>query len=250
VNPATPLLHGSVVVAAAAELAPFRGVCHAPFVRWVALGLVVACVVLCPVRADACSFGPLETHSLDESEKAVDSTSPTALGTSSYTVERGHGPERSGCTETASSCDGTGNITLYLGEVSDDRTPEEKLGFRVELVAGNAPSNSTWPSDPNAPSATVRAHVGRTLFLHFEDGEDEDQEAIDFTLRVRAVDLAGNEGPPTEIRIRDSGSDSGCRVASGSVDLSPVFALLLGALAWARARSSSSSSRRGAASSR
>lgn len=211
---------------------------------------MAAFVVACPLRADACSYGPLESHSLDDSEKAVDSTPPTALGASSYTVQRGHGPERSGCTETVSSCDGTGNITLYLGEVSDDRTAEEKLGFRFEVVAGNAPSNQTWPSDPNAASATVRAHTGRTVFFHFEDGEDEDQEPIDFTLRVRAVDLAGNEGPPTDIRIRDSGSDSGCRVASGSVDLSPVLAFLFGALAWARARASSSSSRRGAASSR
>lgn len=109
---------------------------------------------------------------------------------------------------------------MYLGETTDDRTDAEHMGYRVEVVAGHAPSDPTWPTGP------VRA-LGGTLYFHWVDGGSDDQEAVDFTLRIRAVDLAGNEGPPSDVRIRDDGSSAGCRVAGAGVDLSWSFVAAL-----------------------
>jgi hypothetical protein len=187
---------------------------------WVILG--GACLVT--READACSYGPLEEHVIDQDEKAVDSTPPSAIGKTTYSIRRGTGPERDGCSESASSCDDIASLSLYLGEVTDDRTDAEHMGYAVKVV-GNAPSDSTWPSGP------VRVEE-RTMYLHWVDGDTDDQESVDFTLCIRAVDLAGNEGPENCVHVQDDGSSSGCRLAPAGVDVSWAFVVaLLGVLA-------------------
>ncbi len=192
-----------------------------------AFAFVSALLVVAASRpAGACSWAGLPPFELDPKEEAVDVTPPSAIGSTTYSVERGRGPQKDGCGTSGSSCDDVGVITLHLGEATDDRTPDASLGYRVEVVSGKAPSDPSWPT------AAVRAHEGRVLYFHWNDGGDDDQEPIDLTFRIRAVDLAGNEGPPLDVRIRDAGSsEDGCRTARGGVDLSWAVALaLLGAL--------------------
>jgi hypothetical protein len=197
--------------------------------RWTIPGAVLAFALASSARADACSFAGHEIHVLDDAEKTLDTTPPSAIGETTYSVTRGRGPERSGCSETSSSCDDIGGIQLYVSEVTDDRTSLEKLGYRVEVVAGSLPGFST-------PTTAVRAFNGNQLFFHWIDDAEEEQESIDVTFRIRAVDLAGNEGPPRDVRVRDDGRSDGCSLATTSVDVSlPLFGAFV-LLVWARSR--------------
>ncbi len=192
----------------------------------VALGLALG-VLLVMNRADACSMASPEVHQIDPAEQAVDTTPPSALGETTASVRRGRGPETSGCSETTTSCDDIGTVAIHLGAVSDDRTDEAEMGFRVELIDGALPSGLVLPS------GDVRASPDGSLTLGWSDGASDDQEAFDFTLRVSAVDRAGNVGPGSDVRVRHGGGSSdGCEIAAGSrVDLSWVLLLLaLGAL--------------------
>lgn len=106
----------------------------------------------------------------------------------------------------------------------DDRTPPEQLGWRVEALRGDPP---LYYDEPIA-------------YLYFVWVDDPD-EPLDFEIRVRAVDGAGNESNPIDLRVTDpgAGTEGGChlaRVARGSAGpAAPAGAALLLALAW-RAR--------------
>lgn len=197
--------------------------------RWGASVVCASLVVLGASPSAACDFSPPPSYVLDPSEVGVDKTAPSAIGETTHSVTRGRGPERSACSETSSSCDDIGGIQLYVSEVSDDRTSVDELGYRVELIAGHLPGFTP-------PTTPVGAYNGNQLFFHWSDDAEDEQESIDVTFRIRAVDLAGNEGPPREVRVRDDGRSGGCRIATSSVDVSlPLFGVL-GALLWALAR--------------
>jgi len=145
---------------------------------------------------------------------------PSAPSHISTEISRGVGPETSGCgTQSASSCDGIGSISLRLSPSTDDRTPAEKLGYRTILVAGTPP----WGSAVSDVAVLMR---GETLGFHWIDDADDDQEAFDFTVVIVAVDAAGNESDPSEeIRIRHGGRDPGCAV-DGTGPRTPTAAVL------------------------
>lgn len=193
-------------------------------IRWHTVATLAALSFVAPRRAEACDYGTMAPHETDPAEVAVDSTPPSAIAKPSFTVKRGHGPEGSCGSQSSDSCADIGSISVHFAPATDDRTAAATMGYRVEVVDGVAPADPTWPS------AAVRAHDGNTLYFHWSDGEDDEQEPIDFTLAISAVDRAGNQGPPTEVRIRHGGSEEGCRVTGSGVNLS--WWLLAGAL-WA-----------------
>jgi MYXO-CTERM domain-containing protein len=57
------------------------------------------------------------------------------------------------------------------------------------------------------------AFGGNELVFWWADGASDDQEAIDFTLSIVAVDHAGNESAPKTVRVVAEGR-GGCAVAS------------------------------------
>lgn len=197
--------------------------------RFPALGLLlIASTLSFPRIADACSFaGPIE-HEIDPAEAAVDDEPPAKIETVGVEIRRGKGPE-GGCSQSSTSCDDIGLITLIPTPPSDNRTDADELGYRIRLVGGEVPSGLTIPTEAwrlqtSSPPAA--------LSLHWIDGATDDQESIDFTVTLAAVDRAGNEGPESApIRIHHAGSSSGCRVARGN-DLS--LALVLGSILWLR----------------
>jgi hypothetical protein len=87
-------------------------------------------------------------------------------------------------------------------------TPVDRIGYRFTLVAGAFPAGFTLPSE----TIVLLVSAGE-MWLHWEDGATDDQESIDFTLQIIAVDAAGNESAPQTLRIRDD--QGGCRIAAG-----------------------------------
>ena len=120
-------------------------------------------------------------------------------------IQRGKSPDvaLTGCGQTSSSCDGFGTIKLDVG-AQDDQTPTDKLSYQFEVVAGKSPPELLLPTE------AVRAPTG-TIFLHWSDGASDDREAIDFSIAIRVVDLAGNVGSPSTVEIHDPGS-GGCSI--------------------------------------
>lgn len=156
--------------------------------------------------AEACSFG-FNPHQLDEAEKAVDTTPPGTPVVGPISITRGHGPARSGCSSTASSCDDIGAITFTLS-ATDDRTPAEKMGFRL-TARRPATLEGFFPVGMD-----VRLFEG-LMAVRWLDGATNDQESLDFELEVRAIDLAGNVSTePAIIKVhQDTG---GCSFGRGS----------------------------------
>jgi hypothetical protein len=182
--------------------------------------------------AHACSLMANQPHTLDPQAQASDSTPPGVPTVSVESIHRGKGPESSGCSQSASSCDDIGTVSLLVS-ATDDQTSAESIGYRIELASGTLPSGLTLPSD------AVRA-IGGRLFLIWQDGNTDQQEALSFSLSIRAVDLAGNVGQPATIQISDPGSGSGCTVAARGLTLGwpTAIAILAGAFLFRRRRRS------------
>ncbi len=144
------------------------------------------------------------------------------LQVSVVSIKRGKGADSdyASCSKTASSCDDLGTATLRI-EAQDDQTPREKLGFTIALVDGVAPAGLDLPSGP------IRL-FGENVYLHWDDGASDDQESFAFTLEIRALDLAGNVGPASTVRVEDAGNGGGCHMlARRPLSAWPVATILM-----------------------
>jgi hypothetical protein len=179
------------------------------------LVLVLGLVMLAPRRADACSYED-NRHYLDPAEQGVDVTPPGPVIVGAIEILRGE-DNTPGCGVTG-SCDGTGFIGFEVSS-SDDRTPAELLGYRVELVSGTLPAGAL-------PLTALRADGA--LVLRWDDGTS-DHEAFSAELRIVPVDLAGNEGLAATVTVADE-PPGGCRAGGGGggAFLGVVAVLLLG----------------------
>jgi hypothetical protein len=160
--------------------------------------IVLAAILTLLARpAEACSPPYNVPHELDAAEQAVDTSAPSAIGGLAVDVQRGAGPRSDGCfggSQMTTSCDDTGFVTLTFAPATDDRTPADRMGYEVLVTSGDAPF---------ALEGAVRSD-GRIVFV-WSDGATDDQEALDFTLAVTPIDLAGNRGPTSEARVTDAG---------------------------------------------
>src|SRR5262249_39723655 len=156
---------------------------------------------------------------VDTSMQATDHTPPTLPVLPSPTITRGHGPRQDGCAPSAMSCDDIGTIK-FPASATDDMTPREQIGYRFSLLTGTLPAGLVLPPDPIEPAAAA------TLFLHWDDGATDDQEAIDFTLSVVAIDAAGNESAPKTLNVSDH-PGVGCAVARPPGSHDPLAFLIL-----------------------
>jgi|SRR5262245_17758268 len=149
-------------------------------------------------NAEACSF-IVPKHELDATEQRLDHQPPGQVVATLVSIGRGRAPG-----PNANSCDDLGTIRIELLRFEDDRTPQEKLGYVVKLAEGTLPEH--WLLQ-DTPYRILPDRDGRLRFtLVWIDGATDEQEPIDFSLVVSAVDLAGNEGPPSlPIRIRHPG---------------------------------------------
>lgn len=87
----------------------------------------------------------------------------------------------------ANNCGDLGGVAVDLATGRDDHTPPNRLGYRLELVDGEVPEQLRSRLGVNLAGPTpVRLH------LAFDQ-----VPAINATLRVIALDEAGNESPPS-----------------------------------------------------
>jgi hypothetical protein len=174
--------------------------------------------------AVACKIVGNQPHTLDAQAQSSDSTPPGAPTVAVESIRRGKGPEGSGCSQSASSCDDLGSIALLVS-ATDDQSPPEKTGYRIEIASGTLPSGLTLPG------TDVRGMGDGRLFFGWNDGNTDAQEPLSFSLMIRAVDLAGNVGQPATIQITDPGAGSGCTLAARGLTTSwpTTSAVLLGA---------------------
>jgi hypothetical protein len=206
-----------------------------------ACGIVAGAFAAIAMPVYACEFGGNRPHTIDPQAQATDALPPSAPIVTIPSIRRGKGPEHHGCSRTVSSCDDLGLITLQVS-ATDDQTETASLGYRIELVSGSL------PSDLLLPETAVRPATSEGLLLYWMDGNTDEQEALDFTLSIRAVDLAGNAGPPTAVAVLDPGS-GGCSVARHGPNDSPgtvaaVLFVIAGLLRRGRRRGAASSSAR------
>lgn len=198
-------------------------------IRFLASLAVVVIVGTGAGTALACSLY-YEEHELDPGEVAVDTTAPEVV-VDRVTIEEGRAPERTGaCSEGTTSCDDIGSIRIEIETVSDDRTEADLMGYRV-IIDGDAPGNA--PFDPGE-GLILRARDG-VIRLDFVDPDTEHKNSWDFSLRVIAVDLAGNESEPT--REFNLEQEAGCRADDGGSNQAWLFAPFVPWL-WSRRRRS------------
>ncbi len=179
-----------------------------------ALGILAA-----PRISHACSFVPLTEHELDAEEQQIDTTPPAPPELDEVMLIR-RPASSSACGGAVNSCDGSGQVGIALLPTADDRSPADQIGYLVELVDGSLPGNLYIPEQP------VRQIDGGALWFVFSD---EDQE-FEFSVSIRAVDLAGNMSEPILVEVFSG--NSGCSATSNNRALG-TWGVVLFALLWA-----------------
>ncbi|MET0282887.1 MAG: hypothetical protein ABW352_00395 [Polyangiales bacterium] len=179
-----------------------------------------------PSIAAACEF--VDNRPLDIVANPADDTPPSPPELSLPTVQRGndYGGDQ-GC-NNSTSCDGTGYIGLRVSS-SDDVSSPDAIGYRIE-----APQL--------AHSGQVLVANGGTLTLILR-GTDDGTDDLRFTIRIAAVDGAGNVSEERTVDVRSQGD--GCQLARGTSGLGALLLALTLVM-----RSALSRRTRGAATSR
>lgn len=207
--------------------------------------LCTLAVLLAPASARACSVAVPGAFSLDAA--APDTAGPTFDPAEiEFRITRGTGPDCDCEGECSfSSCDDLGFISLLFDAATDPDVPEqpdseylqtqEDIGYVFEVV-GDLPDGLSIGAAPQA--AWYLDGRASTLFVWI-DGSEDDQEAFDFDLSIRAVDRAGNYSDAVVVTLADPGASAddpdcgddggGCHAAAGTGTRS-LGMLLLGML--------------------
>jgi hypothetical protein len=179
---------------------------------WPAVAVAAAIGTLASLRpARACDPVGLTPHTVTPALQASDQTPPTLPALPSAIVYR---PGEAGC---GGSCGWRIEIAALA---TDDMTSSSQIGYRI-TPARTLPAGFTVPDFAVDP-------VGDHVVLYGDFGDDP----FGFTLRVVAIDLAGNESPPQNVEV-GGGPGHACALAqpqaSHTVPIVAVAVLLLAA---------------------
>lgn len=141
----------------------------------------------------ACSI-VVQPHIVDTS--IPDRQPPVIVSATVGEIIRGRGPVREDGNFIVTSCDDIGSIRLRV-EAEDLGAGADQLGWEIRVDGEGAPKFF------NTQSPIIAADDTLTLF--WSDGATNDQEALDFTIRLRVIDRAGNTSEWSEcIRVIDA----------------------------------------------
>lgn len=159
------------------------------------------CLLFAPADSRACSFPGNSPHELDPDEIGLDQGPPSKVSVVEVHLERPDNAE--------GNCLGIGIVSLYIAPATDDRTDADHMGYVVSKVGDSWPEGFGF--DYSGDPGPVRDDGTGVLFLHWSDMNDDNSRPLDFSFAISVVDLAGNQGPPSEpVHIYDPGSPSGC----------------------------------------
>lgn len=124
-------------------------------------------------------------------------------------ISRGVGPIISGEFMTSTSCDDIGSIQFEI-DVRDNYYSPLELGYAIAVVEVVAQGQLMVPSEPIVSGlADFRSGIS----WRWTDGAVDEQELIDLTVVLRAIDPAGNVSEPSEpVRIHHPGWVRGERI--------------------------------------
>lgn len=187
-----------------------------------ASALLLACVAL-PAHATV-YVPPPEAHAIDTTKQATDTTAPSAPVITELTLAQAHGGGN------GVSCGPSSSLTIVLASETDNASAADKLGYEIELVAGKLPTGITLPTGP--VRANQSSNPPKLLWVFGESNED-----VTFSLRVTAVDEAGNRSSASAA-VEETGHATGCSVggSGGNNTASGGATLLLFVAALAIAR--------------
>lgn len=160
------------------------------------LSVIAAAVFLstwwgCPQSANACLLTRAEPFTTIPEQERIDCSPPSPIETVQISFSRGRGPvcDCSGIC-SYSSCDEFGFITFRPEPLTDDLSQRKDMGVQIELTDGSPP-DSLFETDiyPVGPDGSFE--------LSWHDGDTDDQEPIDFTVVLYAVDAAGHLSEPS-----------------------------------------------------
>jgi hypothetical protein len=156
--------------------------------RGIGTAVVLAGLVLHAGRASACYLEPTLLHRIDPELARVDTVAPGRPVVVAVEVLRRSGLTCGVETCVENSCGDTGTVLIDLAPTSDDRTPSAEIGYRLEWLDGVVPQSMRELVGVNLAGRApllLRPSFAEVLTL-------------DATLRVVAIDAAGNESPPSE----------------------------------------------------
>jgi hypothetical protein len=183
---------------------------------------------------------------VDPALEAIDQTPPSVTANDVEfrrpTLNEPTFTETVGCQESITSCDGSPHrVSVRIYSAQDDQTPAEQIGYLLEIVEGEAPSDflvvfateeerRVW-RDPATQPIRLPDHT-----IRFNASSDPDNpERVEFVLKITPVDLAGNVGEPVLVRVTDPDYPEGCQSVGARSNLPPLLAalaLLLAQRAW------------------
>ncbi|MEA2700581.1 MAG: hypothetical protein QOI66_4852, partial [Myxococcales bacterium] len=135
----------------------------------VCLVIVMLTVLVSAQRADACSVPGAVPHVIDPSKQATDITAPPPPIVMLKEIKRGRGPQGGpGCSSSSSSCDDLGTVTLSIAATDDD-SPPQSIGYRIQLVSGRLPGGLDLPGD-SRPLSPVDQNGQIAIYLNWVDG--------------------------------------------------------------------------------
>jgi hypothetical protein len=165
-----------------------------------------------PSSAEACTLGGPGVFHTEDGPSPDDVALPKKPTLSLELVKRGQGPESAGGgTQSRSTCDDLGWVIVGVAPYDDS------IGYEFELVDGHLPREHFSLADK-----PVTLEAAGEITMSWSDGDQDQQEAIDFALVAHPVDKWGRRGPASDpLRISHPGSDeAACSVAANGLGTS------------------------------
>lgn len=91
--------------------------------------LTVTCLLVRPVSA--CSYAPFTVHQVTTQDG---SAAPAQVKDVNFTVQRGKGPEGSGCSQSTSSCDDQGTLAVHWATCPATRSASGCTGKTAQTM--------------------------------------------------------------------------------------------------------------------